>query len=117
MKQTYLIYGLIRCFCSLVFDGNKLVLSNYYKINPKKFYFIRNNLSGPTGMSEFVIDGEDAAATHHNNFEFEASVDSENLRSLDDRINCKIAAGMKKAIHLIVQRFDNLFQQKLKMLA
>ena len=39
------------------------------------------------------------------------------FRNIDERINCKIAAGMKKAIHLIVERFDDLFQQKLKMLA
>jgi len=31
------------------------------------------------------------------------------FRNIDDRINCKIAAGMKKAIHLIVERFDDLF--------
>lgn len=31
------------------------------------------------------------------------------FKNIDDRINCKIAAGMKKAIHLIVDRFDDLF--------
>ena len=68
-------------------------------------------------MSEFVAEGEEAAAAPLANFDLENSCDSQQLKNLDDRINCKIAAGMKKAIHLIVQRFDNLFQQKLKMLA
>lgn len=37
------------------------------------------------------------------------------MQRIDDRVNQKIAKGMKKAIHLIVGKFDDMYQEKMKL--
>ena len=39
----------------------------------------------------------------------------EYMQKIDDRVNQKIAKGMKKAIHLIVGKFDEMYQEKMKL--
>lgn len=65
-------------------------------------------------MNDTITESD---ADNQISFELDASPGGSCPKSMDERINCKIAAGMKKAIHLIVDRFDTLFQQKLKILA
>lgn len=65
-------------------------------------------------MSDIVIESDIEGQV---SFDLDASAGADGFKNIDERINCKIAAGMKKAIHLIVNRFDTLFQQKLKILA
>ena len=43
-----------------------------------------------------------------------ASVE-EYICNIDERVNGKIAAGMKKAVHLLVDKFDILLQNRLKL--
>ncbi len=40
----------------------------------------------------------------------------EYFKNIDHRVNVKIAAGMKKAVHLIVEKFDDIIQDKLNLL-
>ena len=39
----------------------------------------------------------------------------EQMQRIEDRVNQKIAKGMKKAIHLIVSKFDEMYQQKMTL--
>lgn len=57
-------------------------------------------------MSDIVIESD---IDGHVSLDLDTSA-GDCFKTLDERINCKIAAGMKKAIHLIVARFDSLFQ-------
>lgn len=50
-----------------------------------------------------------------NDFSKTTSVE-EYFRNIDERVNCKIAAGMKKAVHLLVDKFDILLQNRLKLI-
>lgn len=40
----------------------------------------------------------------------------EYFRNIDERVNGKIAAGMKKAVHLLVDKFDILLQNRLNLI-
>lgn len=39
----------------------------------------------------------------------------EQMQRIEDKVNQKIAKGMKKAIHLIVSKFDEMYQQKMTL--
>ena len=58
-------------------------------------------------MSDIVIESD---IEGHISFDLDPTAGVDCFKNIDERINCKIAAGMKKAIHLIVNRFDALFQ-------
>lgn len=38
------------------------------------------------------------------------------FRNIDQRVNLKIAASMKKAVHLLVEKFDILIQNRFELI-
>ena len=67
-------------------------------------------------MCDILNQSSQTVNTVISNHDLGSWVDETKQDHIDDRVNLKIAEGVKKAVYLITSKFDVLLQQKVKLM-